>query len=325
MFETNKKYGILGMARSGIAAAYKIKEMGGSAFLSELQAASSVPESANLCDDFECEFGGHTARLLDCDEWIISPGIPLNIPIVTEGIKKGIPMISEIEFGFQIKAQDSKIIAVTGSNGKSTTSSLIYHILKEMGHKVILAGNIGDAFCGYPIHQAGIEYIVLEISSFQLDLIRSFAPEVAVLLNITPDHLNRYQSFEHYASSKMSIFANQNEHDHAVLCFDDPQIRMREERISSRKSYFSSVKKNETLDAWLDEVFLGFKQNAQLSIYDLSIRGPHNYQNAMAAILAVNAMIDDITRVLDGVKGFTPLKHRLELVRTINGVSFYND
>ncbi len=326
MFSMNKCYGILGMARSGIAAAYKIKEMGGKAFLSELLPAEKVPDSDRLLEDFSCEFGGHTEKLLECDEWIISPGIPLNVTIITEGIKKGIPMISEIEFGYQIKAPDSKIIAVTGSNGKSTTASLIYHILKNLGYNTILAGNIGDAFCGYPINEMGIQYIVLEISSFQLDLIDTFRPDVGVLTNITPDHLYRYQSFEHYASSKLKMFSNQSPDDSAILCFDDPQTLMREDRITSTKKYFSSEhKQTGKLDAWMSDVFIHFETGAKLSIYDLGCKGPHNYLNAASAVLAVDTLIKDTDRVLEAIKGFKPLKHRLEFVRTINGVSFYND
>ncbi|MDD4309945.1 MAG: Mur ligase family protein, partial [Candidatus Cloacimonetes bacterium] len=200
MFDSSKYYGILGMARSGIAAAYKIKELGGKAFLSELQWKDKIPSATQLMQDFPCEFGGHTNKLLSCDCLIISPGIPLDVPILVRAREKGIELISEIEFGFRIKAADSKIIAVTGSNGKSTTASLIHHILIKLGYSSILAGNIGDAFCGYPIHEPGFEFIVLEISSFQLDLISSFKPDVAVLLNITPDHMNRYNSFDDYAA-----------------------------------------------------------------------------------------------------------------------------
>lgn len=325
MFSKDKYYGILGMARSGIAAAYMIKKLGGKAFLSELQPASKVSESEKLSQDFECEFGGHTQRLLECDEWIISPGIPMNVPIITEGIKQGICMISEIEFGFQIMNPQSKIIAITGSNGKSTTASLIYHILNSLSYKCILAGNIGDAFCGYPIHTEVYDYIVLEISSFQLDLISSFRPDVSVLLNITPDHLNRYQSFEHYASSKLRIFAYQKATDYAVLNFDDPQIRMRKDRIPSHKLYFSGNRKTDETNAGLNDKFMEFAEGAQLSIHNLSIKGPHNYQNAMAAVLAVNAVVNDITKVMKAVEEFKPLNHRLEYVRNVNGVSFYND
>ena len=164
MFDKTKKYGILGMARSGIAAAYKIKEMGGEAYLSELQWKDKIPLATQLIKDFPCEFGGHTNKLLSCDCLIVSPGIPLSVPILVKARENGIELISEIEFGFQIKSPDSKIIAVTGSNGKSTTASLIANILKTAGRDTLLAGNIGNPV----FHIAGLvreeTMIVLELS-----------------------------------------------------------------------------------------------------------------------------------------------------------------
>ncbi|MDD2229075.1 MAG: UDP-N-acetylmuramoyl-L-alanine--D-glutamate ligase [Candidatus Cloacimonetes bacterium] len=325
MFDTTKKYGILGMARSGIAAAYKIKELGGNAFLSELQWKDKIPVANQILKDFPCEFGGHTNKLLDCNCLIVSPGIPMNIPILTRARAKGIELISEIEFGYQIKAADSKIIAVTGSNGKSTTASLIHHILVQMGHNSILAGNIGDAFCSYPIHKSGIEFIVLEISSFQLDLITSFKPDVAVLLNITPDHMNRYDSFDEYAASKASIFKHQDENDCAVLFLDSPIVVKCTAKIKARKLMFSLQELQPKAYACLSGKFIRFGLSTMVSIYDLGIRGPHNYANAMAAMLAVHALVPDSEAIGAAVKGFKPLTHRLEYVGSVKGVSFYND
>lgn len=325
MFDTGKRYGILGLARSGISAAYKIKELGGTAFLSDLQYRDNIPAVQELEQNFECEFGGHTDRLLECDEWIVSPGIPLDVPIIMKGKAHNIPMISEIEFGFQIKAPDSKIIAVTGSNGKSTTASLIHHLLEGMGKKTILAGNIGDAFCSYPIHKLGYEYIVLEISSFQLDLIDTFKPDVAVILNITPDHLNRYESFAHYAVSKMKISENQDLRDTVVLNYDSELIRKFEGQIKSQILYFSQGDCVPALDACRDGKFIRIGKDFKTSIYDLSLRGPHNHANTMASLLTLKALDLDLDQASPGLKTFKPLSHRLELVATVNGIFFYND
>jgi UDP-N-acetylmuramoylalanine--D-glutamate ligase len=325
MFNPITKYGILGMARSGIAAAYKIKELGGSAFLSELQWKDKIPMANQLMHDFSCEFGGHTNKLLDCDCLIVSPGIPLNIPILTRAKAKGIELISEIEFGFRIKAPDSKIIAVTGSNGKSTTATLIHHILTNMNHMSILAGNIGEAFCGYDIHKPGIEYIVLEISSFQLDLITSFKPDVAVLLNITPDHMNRYDSFEDYAASKARIFKYQDDNDNAILSLDSSIIARWTTGIKARKLFFSIQDCQPKAYACLHGKFIRLGLSTMVSIYDLGIRGPHNYANAMAAMLAVQSLVSDPESIGNAVKGFKPLTHRLEYAGSAKGVSFYND
>lgn len=325
MFDPTIRYGILGMARSGISAAYKIRELGGIAFLSELQPVDKIEDAEALLRDFECEFGGHTERLLDYDEWIVSPGIPLSIPMIQKGKQHGIHMISEIEFGYQIKAPGSRIIAVTGSNGKSTTASLIHHILKNMGYNSILAGNIGSAFCGYPIHQPGIDFIVLEISSFQLDLIDSFRPDVSVLLNITPDHMNRYDSFEHYRLSKFRIFENQTPDDIAVICLDSPPIVENLASVKAKLRRYSMEKRPPETDAWIDKIFIYLGPKHKLSIYDLTIRGPHNHANAMAALLSVETLTHNMAFAIDSIRGFTPLTHRLEFVATINGVSFYND
>jgi len=325
MFDSSKKYGIMGMARSGIAAAYKIKELGGSAFLSELQWKDKIPEAIQLLKDFPCEFGGHTDRLLACDCLIISPGIPLDVPILQKAREMGIEMISEIEFGYRIKAPDSKIIAVTGSNGKSTTVSMIHHILKQMGSNSILAGNIGDAFCSYPIHEPGIDYIVLEISSFQLDLITSFKPDVAVLLNITPDHMNRYATFDDYAQSKAAIFKYQEAADTAVLFLDSPEVMRWTANVKAHKLYFSLKECQPRAYACLNGKFIRLGLNTNVSIYDLGVKGPNNYANAMAAMLAVQGLILDPDKIGQAIKGFKPLAHRLEFAGCINGVSFYND
>ncbi len=325
MFNSKLRYGILGMARSGIAAAYKIRELGGSAFLSDLQNRDQIPAADELERDFDCEFGGHTSRLMDCDVWIVSPGIPLSVPIIQEGRRAGISLISEIEFGFQIKHPDSKIIAVTGSNGKSTTVSLIHHILSGMGYKSILAGNIGSAFCSYPIHHPGLDYIVLEISSFQLDLIDTFRPDVAVLLNITPDHMNRYESFDHYAASKFRVFENQTEEDFAVISLDSKPIMEKQDTIRARKLSFSLSITYPDTDAWMNGIFIQLSPKHRFSIYDLAIKGPHNYSNAMAALLSVNALTGNMAMAIECAQGFAPLSHRLEFVASVQGVSFYND
>lgn len=328
MFDQNKRYAILGLARSGIAAAYKIKEIGGKCFLSDMKPESEIPDAEKLKADFECEFGKHSDALLSFDEWIVSPGIPLTAPVIELGREHGIKMISELEFGFQIKAEDSKVIAVTGSNGKSTTASLIAHIISQSGKKCILAGNIGDAICGFTIEKKGIDFIVLEVSSFQLDLIDTFKPEIALLLNITPDHLNRYDSFNDYALSKFNIFKNQNQNDHAVLNFDDAVIRQHLESVGSQKHFFtlrSDSDESNEMEARVSEQKIVFRNELELPIVDLQIKGPHNWANAMAAVLACrNAAIPD-DEIIRGLKSFAPLRHRLQYIATVKGVSFYND
>ena len=235
----NRRFGILGMARSGISAANKIKELGGIAFISEYKNEIEINNSKQIKESFQCEFGRHTETLLQNDVLILSPGIPRNIPILQEAEKLKIEIISEIEFSFRIKHPKSIIIAITGSNGKSTTVSLIHHILQTAGYNSILAGNIGTAFSSYQIETDDIDFIVLELSSFQLELIENFKADVAAILNITPDHLNRYKSFEDYAKTKFNIFKNQNFQDLAILNLDDTISAKFTNIINSDLKYFS--------------------------------------------------------------------------------------
>lgn len=325
MFDTNVSYAVLGLARSGIAAAHKIRELGGTAFLSDMQPREKIDGAAEIKRDFDCEFGGHSQRLFEHQVWVVSPGIPLDLPLLVQARERGIQLINEIELGFRVKAEDSKIIAVTGSNGKSTTVSLIHHILGELGHKSILAGNIGSAFCGWPIEKPGLDFIVLEISSFQLDLIQSFKPDVAALLNVSPDHLNRYASFEAYTASKFRIFENQTTCDNAVVYIDSPPIVENLNKINSRLLRYSLQKKAPNCEAWLDGSNICVAGEYSLPVSELLIRGPHNHANVMAALLSVKPLIPSLEPALEAAKSFKSLSHRLEFVAEIQGVSFYND
>ncbi len=311
--------GIMGIARSGLAAAYKIKELGGFPFLSEFKAADKIEGSENIIKEFDCEFGGHTKRLLKCDTIIVSPGISLNIPILEKAKKNNINLISEIEFGFLVKHPESKIIAITGSNGKSTTVSLIHHILQTAGYNSVLAGNIGMAFCSYPIEKPGIDFIVLELSSFQLELIYKFKPDVAAILNITPDHLNRYNSLDDYALAKFNIFINQDKSDLAILNLDDAMSLKHRNKLDPE--YFSL---NSITDIYFNgrQIIFG---SELLNIDDSTIKGPHNIANIMASILAVSPFGIDKNTIEKSLSTFASLPHRLEFVAEVRGVKFVND
>ena len=334
-----KKISVLGMARSGLAAALKARELGASVFISEKKTASetlqSVKDSVGEYDlsrlVAQSEFGGHTEKVLDCDYLIVSPGIPLKTEIIRLAYDRGIQVLSEIEFGFLIKSCDSKIIAITGSNGKSTTTSLIHHILDFAGYKAILAGNIGHAFTSFPIEKPGIDYIVLELSSFQLELIDSFRANTSVLLNITPDHLDRYHSLTEYIKAKLRIFENQSVGDRAILNGDDQAVMENCRDIIPQKHLFgkganSSHNPSISNNACTQENFI-YISNRPCSI-DTSktkLHGLHNKYNIMAALLAVEDLKLDIDVLEKGVQTFEPLAHRLEMVREIKGIKFFND
>ncbi len=327
---------VIGAARSGIAAADKLTKLGAKVLLSESKQQDQVKGAEGMEQRFECEFGGHTERVLDSDLIVLSPGVPGNIPILKEAQMREIEIISEIELGYRIKHPSSRIIAVTGSNGKSTTATLIAHIMREKDFNTILAGNIGDAFTAFPIEEPGIDFIVLEISSFQLERIVDFRPDVAVLLNITPDHLNRYDSFDHYALTKIDITRNQTESDIIVYLADDPVIAHYEHFFKARKLRFSTQKQGE-FDGYVKNGKIYFDENEWCHIIELDpakmkLIGPHNLANVMASVLATMPFKKAWLRptfcpelIRDAVGSFEPLEHRLETVRTLNGVLFVND
>ncbi|MDP8210348.1 MAG: UDP-N-acetylmuramoyl-L-alanine--D-glutamate ligase [Candidatus Stygibacter australis] len=322
MIIKDKKFAVVGMARSGIAAARKISELGGNVFLSDNKPVDKIPNAEELSRLYDCEFGGHSEKLLAVDCIIVSPGVPLSLPILQKARDQRIELISEIEFGYRVKSSDSRIICCTGSNGKSTTVSLIYHLLAGCGFKTVLGGNIGTPFTAFPIEKPGIDFIVLELSSFQLELIDEFKADAAIILNITPDHLDRYQSFEHYAETKFNIFHNQTENDLAIINLDDPIIQKMSDKIMATKKLFSL--RNKT-DGWKSGKKLRIG-DTEYNITDLSIAGPHNEMNCLASLLAIEKYTKGKNaKIIKALKTFHSLPHRLEFIQSVNGIRFFND
>jgi len=323
-----KKVAVIGLAKSGLAAANKLKDKGALVFLSETKTKKELQLSHEIEVKFEVEFGGHSSRILDSDLIVISPGVPLDISIVKNARDRGIPIWSEIELGYQLmKNTSSKIIAITGSNGKSTTTSLIHHILQENGVKALLAGNIGLPFTSFPIEKGIYDYIVLEISSFQLDTINEFHPSIAVLLNITPDHLNRYLNFESYKASKKRIFINQLPNDHAIINFDDPECREVGDSISPQIHIFG-LKYYQNNNVFWDGrtiTISNIQRTAILKKHELPIQGLHNVSNIIAA--SITGLITGLhpQKITQAVKTFKGLEHRLEKVRSYKDRVFVND
>lgn len=317
-----RRFSVIGIARSGIAAAKKIVELGGEVFLSDNKPADKIDRLNDIKDDFSYETGGHTSRVFLADVIVISPGVPLNIPVLKEAQQKKIEIISEIELGFRIKHPDSKLICCTGSNGKSTTVSLISHLLSCCGYHTVLAGNIGTPFTEFPVEKPGIDFIVLELSSFQLELVDTFKTDVALLLNVTPDHLNRYDSFTDYGLTKFNIFNNQSEIDLAVINMDDKFISRYISKIPAKINMFSLKEKT---DAWKNRQTLQIK-DISIPIDTLPVKGPHNEMNVLASVLAVyKYCFDKQEKLKAGLQSFKALAHRLEPVGIINGVRFIND
>lgn len=326
-----KKVTVIGGARSGLAVAKLLKKMGAEVFVSDMKKPEEIkyvkftPEELRTAG-IKYEFGEHSEKVYDCDFMVISPGVPSNAPVVKKAMELGIKVWSEIEVAsWFCKAP---IVAVTGTNGKTTTTSLIGHIFRTAGFKVIVAGNIGTPFSDFVLDADEKSIVVLEVSSFQLDHIESFSPRVAVLLNITPDHLDRYDSFSDYILSKFRIFKNQRGDDFAVYNYDDEIVQPYVESLNIVKLPFS-VREKLSCGGFIDDgyIILNFKNKKEriLKMSDLKIRGIHNVYNSLAAALAARAMEvkDEIIR--ESLQSFEGVEHRLEFVREINGVKFIND
>ena len=267
-------------------------------------------------------------QLLSADEVVKSPGIPEKNEWVKKIRSKGIPIISEIEWAYRYKG-DSKIIAITGSNGKSTTTSLIYHICKHAGLDAALVGNIGYSFARQVAEDPKSLYVA-EISSFQLDDIKEFRPDIAVLLNITEDHLDRYDyKFDNYIRSKFRITINQTSKDHFIYNIDDEVIieYLKENQIQSNQLPIS-MKKEVEKGAYIKDnemkVQTGNEQFS-MSVYDFALKGKHNQYNTMAACVAGSTMDIRKNKIREAVQTFESLEHRMEPVATVRGVEFIND
>ena len=314
---------VVGMARSGVAAARLLHNRGESVFVTDM-GKPHLSASAELdALGIPWEAGQHTtARFLGADEIVVSPGVPLNIPPLAAAREKGIPVISELELASRHLQGD--IIGITGSNGKTTTTTLVGEILKAAGKTVQVGGNIGTAMCGLVETSTRSTINVIEVSSFQLDAIATFRPHVAALLNVTPDHLDRYADFAAYRSSKFRIFENQQASDVAVLNRDDANVFPPPVRIRSRQQSFSRT------DGIADGAFrfggmLYLNGIAVMAASDVRLRGEHNIENVLAS-MAIAGNYDVPSSTFTAViSEFRGVEHRIEYVATVQGVSFYND
>ena len=320
---------ILGGGESGTGAAILGKQKGWEVFLSDKSSLKEVYKKELDAKGIRWEEGQHTeSEILSADCIIKSPGIPHKVPIVQQAKAKGIEIISEIEFASRYT--DAKIIAITGSNGKTTTTTLVYHLLKEAGLSVAVGGNIGYSFARL-VAQEPKEYYVLEISSFQLDDITSFHPHIALLLNITPDHLDRYNyEFQNYIDAKMRITEFQQAADFLIYDADDPVTVQEIGKGQVRAQLLPfSLEKTFERGAWsLDEknMYVNVNQNIfEMSTKDLTIKGKHNLKNAMGATMVAKLLNVRNENIRNSLMTFQGVPHRLEFVREVEGVRYIND
>ena len=324
-----KRLVVLGGGESGVGTAILGQKQGYDVFVSDFGLISDKYKAILKQYSIDFEDEKHTeALILNADVVMKSPGIPDKVAIVNKLIEKGIPVISEIEFAYPFT--NAKIIAITGSNGKTTTTMLTYHLLKEAGLNVAIGGNIGKSFA-WQVAKENYDYYVLEISSFQLDGCYKFCPNIAIITNISPDHLDRYDyKYENYIDSKFRITQNQSESDYLIYDADDPEINKmihNNNTIKAQLIPFSITKKLEKgvfLNQTTMEVHITDEELA-IATETMALEGKHNLKNAMAAASVANLLRIRKQTIRESLSNFQGVEHRLEKVLKIQNVQYIND
>ena len=324
-----KKISVLGMAMSGTSCAKLLKKIGAQVFVSDIKGRELLTPQINQLKELGIDFeaGGHTPKaILEKDFIVVSPGIPPDIPILSQAENSGIPIFSEIEVGFWLT--DAKVIGITGSNGKTTTVTLIGEMLKEDKRECQVGGNIGIPFSSIVENISPKGFLILELSSFQLERIEEFKPYISSVLNITPDHLDRHPDLKSYMEAKLRILENQTEDDFAVLNADDENSLKLASYGRSQKAFFSVqkelkegvfIQKGKLVSRW------NGKEREIIDANQIGIKGPHNLSNASAACAICSILGITSQSMQKALKDFEGVEHRLEEVATISGVSFVND
>lgn len=326
-----KKVLVVGLGKSGLAAALFLRRRGAQVTVSDVRSADVLAREipALLEEGIAVEAGGHgllTFRRQDLI--VVSPGVPLNTPELVQVKSFGLPIIGEIELAARFLK--GRVLAITGSNGKTTTTSLCGEILEAAGFPTAVGGNIGLPVIGLVDDSRDDGWSVLEVSSFQLETTEKFRPEIAVVLNVTPDHLDRHGSFENYVAAKERIFARQGASDFLVLNYDDAVTRAMTARAGSRIYWFSRGALIEQ-GAYVSEGEIRFKSSPEavpehvIPVSEIPLKGEHNVENVLAAVCATRLAGASVEAIAEAIRQFRAVEHRLEHVATINAVEFYND
>ncbi len=325
----NKKVLVVGLARTGMATVRFLAGRGARVVVSEAKTTSQLGASRQALEDWveQWELGGHTVPFFLGADWIVvSPGVPMDLEPLTVARARGIPVISEVELAFRFLRRP--LIAITGTNGKTTTTTLIGEMLRASGKSAFVGGNIGNPLIGFADGPQTEEWAVAEISSFQLEGILLFRPMISALLNLTEDHLDRYSSFDEYCTAKGKVFLNQKEEDTALLNADDPLTLAFAHRVKSQVVLFSR-ERSVPFGCFMEAGTVLFQgadgRKERFRLERMKIKGTHNLENLMAAIgvsKICGCSKEAVQKVIDEFQG---LEHRLELVREINGVKYFND
>jgi UDP-N-acetylmuramoylalanine--D-glutamate ligase len=323
-----KRVLVVGLARTGVVTALFSAGYGATVTATDERPEAELTETAAKlrAAGVKLELGGHNPdSFANQDLIIVSPGVPAKLPALELARARNIPVWSEVELAWRFLR--GKLIAITGSNGKTTTTSLVAHILQTASIPTLVGGNIGTPLLALVENSMDTTVTVAEISSFQLETIEKFRPEIGVLLNLTPDHLDRHASFEEYAVAKMRMFENQIERDMAVLNADDPEITRR--MPTKPHIFWFSRQKRVAAGAFLrDEQIFFRNEGSEVALArreEIPLRGEHNVENVLAACAAACLAGADPGAIATGIKTFKGVEHRLEFVAEISGVQFYND
>lgn len=323
-----KKALVCGMAKSGIAAGALLKRLGAEVTLQDKKEREKIPDANRLEQEGFRLCTGKNPDDIACgqDLIVLSPGIPGDLPFIQEAEAAGVPVLSEVELAYRLTP--CPITAITGTNGKTTTTTLVGEIMKAVRPHTAVVGNIGISYCQEVGRLTERDWVVAEISSFQMEKADQFHPHISAVLNITPDHLDRHKTMETYVAMKERVFARQGAEDFCILNYGDSYCRAMAEKTKARVFFFSSQEKPEEgifLEGENIRVRWDDMDEVLLSVNDLQILGVHNYENAMAAAAAgicAGVSLDTIREVL---KNFRGVEHRIEYVATVDGVDYYND
>jgi UDP-N-acetylmuramoylalanine--D-glutamate ligase len=323
-----KRVLVVGVARSGVASALFCAQHGARVTATDTEPESKLAEAAAKLRGagVTLELGAHSPAMFEQQDLIVlSPGVPADLALLATARSKGIPVWSEIELAWRFLR--GRLIAITGSNGKTTTTSLIAHILKWAGISSVVGGNIGTPLISLAESTTESTFTVAEVSSFQLETIEAFRPDIALLLNLTPDHLDRHHSLAEYARAKLRIFENQRERDTAILNADDPEVA---QRVPTKPGvYWFSRQKHVSAGAYVRDGQIIVRDHGDEEIIlrrdEIPLRGDHNVENVLAASIATWLAGAEPAAIAEGIRTFPGVEHRIEFVAEVRGVKFYND